>query len=114
LGGGELSRPAAIEAAPFFLLLKSNIMTNTTTTFTIDSAAVFNATPKLRQLGAVAVRHHDATPNDFQDCYCGGNCNHTYGLPAGTTFQVPGTHSRNSLRKLLGNVARVRGVRVTK
>ena len=85
----------------------------TNTTFTINTSSVFNNIPTLRQLGAVAVAWHAATPNNFAECYCGGDCNWTFGLPEATTFNIPGTHSRNSLRNLLGADAMVRGVRVS-
>lgn len=80
------------------------------TFFTINTSQVRALTVKLKSINAAPIEIFDRTPDDIRDCYCGGTCNHKWGLQAGTKFKAQGKHSRNALAKLLGQDAWVRGV----
>lgn len=79
-----------------------------TTQFTINSDTVDSNLAKLQELCAVPMV---ALPSKWWNkCSCCSYGNEGF-LPSATTFICQGTLSRNSLKKLLGKDAMVRGVK---
>ena len=79
------------------------------TQFTINMTAFHNKADVVKTIDAKVITFHNST--DWVRNVCGMGCCDKYPLDAAVTLQVKKNYSRNSLKKLFGKDAKVRGVK---